>query len=136
MAMQWTPDLSTGVEEIDNQHKELITRINNLLSAMQQAKGTEELTSTVRFLDDYVTKHFAAEGRYMTKYGYPGFTAHKNEHDRFVSEFTALKSAIQAQGPTTVLVLQVQKKVCDWLVQHISRTDKALGAFMLQKKAA
>ncbi len=36
MAIEWTMGLSTGVDEIDDQHKELFKRINRLLDACNQ----------------------------------------------------------------------------------------------------
>ena len=34
MAVTWTDDLATGVNKIDDQHKELFSRINSLLVAL------------------------------------------------------------------------------------------------------
>lgn len=65
MAIEWTQDLSTGSDEIDNQHKELFRRINSLLDACNQGKGREEIGKTVQFLEDYVITHFSAEEEYM-----------------------------------------------------------------------
>lgn len=33
--MEWTPDLSVGVEAIDDQHKELIRRMNVFFESME-----------------------------------------------------------------------------------------------------
>lgn len=43
MAIEWTDELATGVNKIDNQHKELFKRINNLLDACNQGKGKDEV---------------------------------------------------------------------------------------------
>jgi len=50
MKLQWTQDLSVGVEEIDNQHKELFERINNLDSAMsrQRERGGSQANRVFR----------------------------------------------------------------------------------------
>ena len=72
--MQWTNDLSAGVEQIDSQHKELIARINTLLDAMKQGRGRTEVGQTVSFLSDYVATHFGEEEKYMTSFCYPSST--------------------------------------------------------------
>ena len=36
--MQWTEDLSDGIAAIDNQRKELFSRINSLVEAIRQGK--------------------------------------------------------------------------------------------------
>lgn len=40
MPFEWREDLSIGVSDIDNQHKELI---DSLLNAMRQGKARQEL---------------------------------------------------------------------------------------------
>ena len=61
MAIEWTEDLATGVNKIDNQHKELFKRINNLLEACNQGRGKNEVEKVIKFLDDYVIIHFSEE---------------------------------------------------------------------------
>jgi hemerythrin len=49
--MQWTEDLTVGVEAIDNQHKELFSRINSLADAIRQGKCTYIIHGVVTFLE-------------------------------------------------------------------------------------
>ncbi|MHB9035807.1 MAG: hemerythrin domain-containing protein, partial [Armatimonadota bacterium] len=58
MAVQWTPDLAVGVREIDDQHRELFKRVNDLLEAMSKGKGRDEIAKVVAFLGNYVVTHF------------------------------------------------------------------------------
>ena len=43
MAIQWNDSLAVGIEVIDAQHKGIFSMVNNMLSAMSQGKGTEEV---------------------------------------------------------------------------------------------
>lgn len=135
MAFEWNQSLSVGVEQIDAQHRELFARVNKLLEATSQGKGRNEVGSTIDFLADYVVSHFASEERLMSQHSYPEYGAHKAQHDRFMQEFHALKDKFEAEGVTTVLIVQVQRKVCDWLVNHVSKVDKALGSFLVGTQA-
>lgn len=60
--------LSTGVRSIDDQHKELFDKINNLLAACREGKGKEEVAKVMKFLSDYVIDHFGTEEGYMVTY--------------------------------------------------------------------
>ena len=42
MGMNWDNNLATGINSIDNQHKELFDRINQLLLAMKEGKAKDE----------------------------------------------------------------------------------------------
>jgi hemerythrin len=65
MAIVWTDGLSVGVKVIDQQHQEMIKRINRLLDAMQGGKGGKETEGAIEFLEEYVVVHFGAEEELM-----------------------------------------------------------------------
>jgi hemerythrin len=133
MALQFTPDLSTTVTEIDDQHKELFTRVNGLLSALTQGKGREEITKVVQFLTEYVVFHFGVEEKYMAKYGYTNTVQHKAQHEQFVKTFLRLKDRLLMEGINPQLMDDTKQLVVDWLINHIKYSDKALGLFLKRK---
>mgnify|MGYP000916868212 CR=1 FL=1 len=133
MAIEWNDSLSVGIEEIDNQHKELFRRINNLLDACNEGKGKQAVGDIINFLGEYVVTHFAAEEAYMRKYAYPEYEAHKAMHQGFIQSFGQLKSKFDSEGPGIQLVLQTNRVVVDWLINHISKVDKKLGEFLSNK---
>lgn len=135
MDLLWTSDLAIGVDTIDEQHRELLKRLNDLRSAINQGKGKEEIENTFTFLADYAIEHFSAEERYMTKYGYPGYRSHKAEHESFIKNFLELRKKFtnleQQRGITSFLVIEMQRHLYDWLINHIGKVDKALGRYLL-----
>lgn len=133
MSLQWSEELSVGVEAIDAQHKELINRINGLLQAMSQGKGREEIGGLLEFLGRYVVEHFGVEEDYMSRFSYPGLVAHRAQHAAFVNDFEALRREFITHGASAHMTLQVQRRICDWLKTHIAGTDKLLGTFLKTK---
>lgn len=133
MPIEWTERLRVGVEEIDNQHKELFKRINNLLDACTQGKGKDEVLNTLRFLDDYVTVHFTAEERLQQKYNYPDYVSHKAQHAEFIKNISDIKKAVEEEGAGLHLVIRTNRTVVDWLINHIGKMDKKVGALLKEK---
>jgi hemerythrin len=131
MAIQWTEDLSTGVAEIDSQHKELFLRVNGLIEACNQGKGRNEVEKVIRFLEDYVAEHFSAEENYMVKFSYPGYGIHRAQHLEFMEKFTNLKNQLESDGAGVHIVVKTNHIVVDWLKNHIRKTDKILASFLL-----
>lgn len=134
MGVQWSQNLAVGVMEIDGQHKELFNRINALLDALGQGKGKQELGNTLKFLEDYTKTHFAAEEKLMTKHSYPAYAVQKAEHTKFINELNAMHKEFDGAGASLPLLIQVQKKTVDWLMNHISKMDKELGKFLNESK--
>lgn len=133
MTIEWNQNLATGVEEIDNQHKELFNRVNMLFEACRQCKGREEVSKLVKFLEEYVVTHFGTEEKYMTRYGYPDYPSHKEQHTNFIKDFLELKKQFEMQGETLSLTIKINKKIVDWLIQHIGKVDMKMGVFLKNK---
>jgi hemerythrin len=136
MTIQWTSDLAVGVPKVDAQHQQLFGLVNDLLAAMRQGQGRAELSRVLAFLEAYVIEHFGDEEQTMLAHQYPGYAAHKVEHDRFVRDVKKLKARMEAEGASTALVIDVNDRVCKWLVEHISRSDKAIGSFIASRAKA
>ncbi len=132
MAIEWSESLSTGIEWQDFQHKELFSRINSLLDAMDMGLGKTEILRLIEFLDEYVVVHFDAEEQAMHNYGYPDTLAHLEEHTRFVDYVAGIREDA-AGGVSSGLVIKVQSRIVDWLLNHVGGIDKSLGAYI--KKA-
>ncbi len=134
MAIEWTQDLATGLDWQDRQHKELFVRIDGLMEAMKAGKGKEEVDKVLNFLSDYVVFHFGDEERAMGKFNYPESSVHKSEHVKFNTNFSDLKKQFGTAASPSILVIQVQRLIVDWLKNHIGKTDKKLGAFLKTKQ--
>lgn len=130
MATKWSDDLSIGIGLVDTQHKEIFTRVGNLLTAMGQGKGRDEVGKVLTYLADYVVKHFGAEEALMTKYNYGDYSKQKTEHTQFIKDFSTLKKEFEAEGATSHLVIKTQRQLCDWLTNHITNEDKKFGIFL------
>lgn len=134
MSVTFDKSLETGNELIDQQHKELIDRVNKLLESCYM--GTEKRTAiqTLNFLLDYTEFHFQAEEKLQEESGYPGIEAHKEQHQTFVKAVRELLDMLEEEeGPTDAFVAAVNKNVGQWLVNHIQGWDKAVAEFVRSK---
>lgn len=125
--------LATGVKSIDDQHKELFDKINNLLAACREGKGKEEVAKVMEFLSDYVIDHFTIEKGYMTTYSYPDYTSHMARHEEFIQGFADLKRRLETEGAAVSIVIGTNRLLGDWWINHINTMDKALGSFLKTK---
>ena len=135
MGVDWNPTLECGVECIDNQHKELLKRLNGFIDAMAtgRSKGAEEVTSLFRFLDTYVEEHFNHEQSYMQEFKYPDTKAHLAQHEFFIEELTSLEERLISSGPSSSLAIEAKRRLLDWFVNHISEVDRLLAAFLKER---
>jgi len=136
--VKWTEDLSTGIEKIDEQHKELFEKINDLVAAVRQSVCKYKISDVIRFLEDYVFFHFGEEEKYMQQFGYHGYQSHKAQHKKFIENFNELKKELPklegGKKPGSYdLSVWTNQVVVDWILDHIAKTDKQLGEFLKGK---
>jgi hemerythrin len=122
--ISWDTSLETGDPEIDEQHRELFRRIDQLLAATRDRRARTEVGRLLTFLGDYVVVHFKSEEQLMVEADYPELEAHRGEHQRFVDEYARLFEDYRADGPGPVFVIKFGNRVTAWLCEHICRTDR------------
>jgi len=136
MAIEWNDSLAVGIEEIDNQHKELFRRINDLIEACHQGRGAEAVGEVLAFLDSYARLHFSTEEGYMRKYNFPGLDGHHQQHQEFMANLAEVRNRFAKEGPGVHIVVITNRILAGWLNTHIRRSDKVLGAHIKAYKQA
>ncbi|MGC4118366.1 MAG: bacteriohemerythrin [Myxococcales bacterium] len=133
MGIEWNASYAVGIENIDQQHQELFLQISKLIDAMREARGKDEVAATLRFLTLYAQGHFEMEESLMAKHGYRAASDHRREHDGFRNTFASLASQLETEGPSSALALEVNNKVCNWLIRHVLGTDRPLAAYLRER---
>jgi hemerythrin len=129
MAIVWTNSMSTGVTEVDAQHKELLDVLNSLGEAMKAGKGKTEIESILIFAGQYAQKHFACEERYFDQYACPAKSQNEEAHKQFVERFTTFMAEFREQGESFALIMRIYNELSTWLVQHILGVDTKLRPY-------
>jgi len=129
-----TKEMETGVEKIDNQHRELIERINDLLSMGTKSISKEETEKTLVILGDYIVKHFNDEEAMQKQSGYPEYDSHKELHQIYFAEFHRLEKEFIENGPSMKFTLDVNNSIIGWIVRHIKTADCEFGKYYNSNK--
>ncbi|MGE5758095.1 MAG: bacteriohemerythrin [Sideroxydans sp.] len=128
--MKFDDHLAGGVEEIDEQHRNLVYLVNRLNDALMHDEPAAAIMSKFDDLLVATTHHFDTESRYMTNYRYPEQRVHELEHAQLVGEALNLKAQF-TQGRE----LLAMQSIKDWLLNHIAYSDKKLAAYLVQQGA-
>jgi hemerythrin len=119
---EWVDDYTVNIDEIDAQHKRLVAMLDDLYEAIKAGKGSSALDKILSEMVDYSKTHFATEEYYMTKYDFPGYAAHKKEHDSFAVKACELQQRTCKR--TIAITMETANYLMDWLRDHVLGTDK------------
>ena len=130
--IEWSNELSVGINSIDEQHKKLVNMINALNDAMLTGSSNELLGKIFTGLAAYTQKHFSYEENMFAEYGYSDSEEHKRQHNELIAQVIELKEKFMEnpQGTISADLMQFLKR---WLTNHIMRTDKEYTDFLLSK---
>jgi len=131
--VQWDDSLSVKIRLVDEQHKALIGRINDLADAVEGSLGIGEISKTLDYLVDYTDFHFSTEIKHMTELGYPDLERHGQFHDEFVRTLNDLVEDFQEEGATEPLSEAINTFLGNWLINHIKTVDVEFGRFLGEK---
>ncbi|THF64194.1 bacteriohemerythrin [Pseudothauera rhizosphaerae] len=127
---QWSDEFSVGVDEIDDQHVELVDLLNQLHAAVREHRGSAAVRGTLDELVDYTRTHFAAEEHMMRDSGYPDYAEHRVHHEALIDQVRALQQKLDSGEASITFELLHFLRV--WLMRHIGESDKRFGAWYLE----
>ncbi len=129
--IQWSEKYAVNIEEIDTQHQKLVAILNDLLDAMGRGQGKTVLDKTFNELEAYTKTHFFAEEKLMIVYGYSDYNRHRSEHGKLINDLKNYKKDFETGK--SKLTLEILDFLKNWLINHITLTDKELGKYLTSK---
>jgi len=127
--IEWSRNLSVGIEEIDNDHKELISIINKIIGEVDKDKLL--LLSHFDELEDYTRYHFSREEKLMisqclTSEDQIMVKEHIKEHHLFIKKIPELRKKIEFAASADI-AYEVIDFLVGWLLDHIIEKDLSLS---------
>jgi hemerythrin len=126
--LRWTKKYSVGVKAFDDQHVNLVKRLNELHAAMLKGRGHSVAGPLLRKMTDESSEHFSTEERLMESTKFPGLAEHRALHRALtakVEDFVArYKQCDQTMYP------ELLRFVGNWLHEHMLTMDKQYTAWM------
>ncbi len=132
--VEWKDEkYSVGVEEMDEQHRNMVEIINKMHSAMKEGKGNEKIEEILEEMEDYTEYHFEAEEKLMENNDYSErkLKKQKEQHEKFVEKIEEYREKIE--GGTLTLSMDIMNFLKDWLSNHIAEVDMKYKEFFEDK---
>ncbi len=127
----WDKKLETGIELIDNQHRELFLRFDLFMRACDQGSGLEEIEKLLIFLESYAREHFRDEEALMVKHNYPGYSPQRIHHRKATQCIFGMKQMLDnRQQDQLILLKEANLTVQEWMINHIYTMDMVFAKFL------
>jgi hemerythrin-like metal-binding protein len=127
--IRWTDALSVGVPSIDDQHRQLVSLLNQLQDGIFTGKEKSALGGVLQGLIEHTMAHFRYEEELFARTDYPDAITHKEEHDKLVQEILDVRRKYETVGPS-VMTIPLMSFLKSWLTAHIQDADMKCSAHL------
>lgn len=125
------PDFMTGIEIVDEEHKNLFAIINRAWDVLDDDLIFDKYDPILGILNElkvYTQRHFSDEEEYMESIKYDGLDAQKRVHEAFIEKVVNLDlSEVEGMDDNQNEYLKdLLSFLNDWLINHILKMDKKI----------
>lgn len=120
---EWNDRLQLGVNAMDDEHKILIGKINDLIAALEAQYVKKDKTLLLNAFDamaEYTIEHFQDEERFMQSFNYPQFESHKKIHEKLLAQVGEYREQVAQDRLDDKILVNFLR---NWLVSHIMGVD-------------
>ena len=118
---EWKQEYSTGIARIDQEHKQLIERINLLYEQLDHTLDILTIETMLGEIQTDISAHFAFEELLMHEAGYPEFKDHKEDHEKLLDQINDIIFCFAANPDNCKELLRMN--MSDWFSNHFVSFD-------------
>jgi hemerythrin len=117
--LAWVPELDTGIDEIDRQHRRIVDYINKLYE-LRESPDRQALGDVIGEMVDYTLSHFVFEETLIENAGYMFAGPHKKVHELFTRRVSEMQTRFDAGEDVAA---ELHGMLSRWLFNHIRNED-------------
>jgi len=127
--MAWKDEYGSGIEAIDNDHRQLIDLINRFEAAARYKEDELFEKNALSELANYTQHHFSCEEELMEKHEYPELAQHKAQHAAMIEKVNTFLACYK-ESDQEEIIEEIAAYLKYWLANHILNVDKKAAVFL------
>ena len=127
LTQTWRENYTSGIAEIDSQHRTLLNQLNALSGAVQE-QPMRDIGPILALITKQARQQFSIEESLMQESRYPFLTEHLHQHRRFEHNLVLLSKEILSKAENPIyLAFRIKLLLMDWTINHSTKSDRHLG---------
>ncbi|QUM77311.1 bacteriohemerythrin [Moritella sp. 24] len=122
ISLKWNEDMCVGIDEIDADHKKILSIIASIIDAIETNSNTETIDKHFTDLLIHTTAHFKHEEALMQTMNFIDFIEHRKDHCAFLNKIPELQKQI-VDSSNVENAEEVCQFLYDWVIEHILISD-------------
>jgi len=122
--LQWRDEFSVGIDEIDDEHRELIELIRSLQQQVHAGARSQDIVAVLGEIYAQIAGHFALEEKMMRQTRYPAYADHKEDHETLLDDLRDIMDDVEDDG--VLDQAQLTHDLDRWFSDHFKTHDAKL----------
>ncbi len=127
-----------GLAFLQLEHDEILRRLKDLETLITRQEAGKsmalKISHDIEGMLDHTRAHFLREEENMQRYQYLPRKAHREEHDKFLTEMNAAHDQWKNTQNISALKLYFLVQVPAWFMQHLNSMDLVTARFLASQK--
>jgi hemerythrin-like metal-binding protein len=125
----WSDFLSVGVPEMDDEHRQFISRVNELNKAIIESEDKATVERMMDLMLMEAAHHFGHEQELLARWKYPETAAHSARHAELTAQFERVMKQFAETDISFVWALK-GLHVKQLLIEHLLKEDMKYRDFL------
>ena len=122
--LQWRDEFRIGIDEIDDDHKQLVALIGKVQRALHTGANQHQVGAFLSEIYNQIATHFALEERLMLESQYPAYADHKEDHETLLDDLRDMMDEVEDDG--VLDEVQLTDDLDRWFSDHFHSHDAKL----------
>jgi hemerythrin len=122
--IKWKDEFNLGIDEVDNEHRDLVALINALHEAMLAGAGRADILEGISQIYTLVSAHFEREEAFMRESRYMAYAEHKEDHEVLLDDLREIIEQVRSGGGYAEARLSADLQY--WFSEHFRTHDARL----------
>jgi hemerythrin-like metal-binding protein len=131
----WNDEMSVGIPEIDEDHKQFIISINEFNRSITDRKDPAEIKNRLQQIVDDAERHFIQEEKLFKEWQYPDTDGHASLHAQALNALKTIKEKFIPYGHDSGWI-NAGLRIKTVLIHHILTEDMKYAEFYRDSRDA
>lgn len=124
--LEWSDDMSCGVDYIDRKHQDLIDSLNTLFDLASEPEARDRANQELLSFMRKVGIVFKEEEAHLEAFNPDRYPAHSDLHDILMLQLNEIVDDA-TQADDTIFVSFIERCIAPWLAEHMVNIDSKIN---------
>ncbi len=119
MAIAWTSDMATGAQTLDDDHRRIVGRANDLIAAVGAGEDPGSVDRALRGLGNAALRHFGRDEDCAVRHRCPALETNGEARAEFIAILARFRVDYERNGASADVAASLEHELGSWVTRYL-----------------